>query len=75
MCFAPNRVYAGHSSIVHSLAFNAEGSVLVSGSADQTIAFWNVQQGTMRHRMLEKHSRHVMSFDVYTGRDRSLVCK
>jgi len=40
--FAPVATLTGHSQDVLSTAFAAEGGVLVSGSADQTVRLWDV---------------------------------
>ena len=33
----------GHSYSVNSVAFNANGTILASGSSDKTIKLWNVE--------------------------------
>jgi len=38
-------VFSGHDAYVHSLAFSLDGTLLVSGSDDNTIKLWDVQTG------------------------------
>lgn len=39
------RVFQGHTSYVYCLAFNPQGTVLVSGSFDETLRLWDVNKG------------------------------
>lgn len=39
------RVLTGHQGTVHSIAFQANGSKLVSGGADKTVRIWDVAKG------------------------------
>ena len=36
----------GHSYYVNSVAFNTNGTILASGSSDNTIKLWNVETKT-----------------------------
>ena len=42
----------GHTAAVTSLAFNADGSRLVSGSADRTAIIWSTAGGTREHTLV-----------------------
>lgn len=37
----------GHTSYVYCLAVNPQGTIIVSGSFDETIVFWDVQKGAL----------------------------
>jgi len=37
------KTMTGHTGIVHSLAFSAESSVLVTGGADWTVRCWDIK--------------------------------
>ncbi len=50
---------SGHSDHINSVAFKADGKVLVSGSEDHSIKLWNPQTGALLHTL----SRH--KEDVY----------
>jgi len=54
-------VIYGHAQLVGSLAFSSDGTLLVSGSDDETIALWDIQTGGLE----KAHSGH-------TGRVRSI---
>ncbi|NJL22304.1 MAG: protein kinase [Leptolyngbyaceae cyanobacterium SM1_3_5] len=51
---------AGHGEAVRSLSLSADGKILASGSADNTIRLWNLQTGELI-RTLEGHSAPVAS--------------
>ena len=38
-------VLCGHTSVIHSLAFSQDGTLLLSGSWDKTVRVWDVQTG------------------------------
>ena len=48
----------GHTEGISSLDFNRDGSLLASGSYDQTIRLWNVDTGALR-KTLEGHTKNV----------------
>ena len=52
------RQMAGHSKSVHSVAFSADGAVLVSGSDDETARVWGVQSGAELSRIMTGHDRN-----------------
>ncbi|MBE9156855.1 serine/threonine protein kinase [Nodosilinea sp. LEGE 06152] len=52
------RTLAGHQSWVMAVAFNPQQPVLVSGSLDDTLRFWNWQSGDLLHS-LKGHARGV----------------
>jgi len=41
----------GHSEEVKSVAFNPDGSILASGSDDQTVRLWEVSSGQCLHTL------------------------
>ena len=43
--------WEGHEDRVWSIAYDHSGSLLVSGSADQTVIIWDSATGTIRHRL------------------------
>lgn len=47
----PLHTLMGHSHIVRSLAINADGRILVSGSWDQTIKIWQLETGELLHTL------------------------
>ena len=50
----------GHSSCVRSVAFNHDGSRIVSGSYDKTVRVWNAATGTCE-ATLTGHDSYVLS--------------
>ncbi|KAI9785620.1 MAG: hypothetical protein M1816_000367 [Peltula sp. TS41687] len=50
----------GHSGAVSSVAFSADGKLIASGSADQTVKLWDAATGALQ-QTLEGHSGGVMS--------------
>ena len=36
------KTFTGHTSSIHSLSFSVESTVLLSGSADETVRVWDV---------------------------------
>eukprot|EP01051_Picozoa_sp_SAG22_P001453 SAG22_NODE_57_length_23647_cov_11.746688_7_plen_79_part_00 len=53
----------GGDSDVRSVAFDASGGTLASGSDDQTVKLWDVASGECL-RTLEGHSRHSAVYSV-----------
>ena len=43
------RVFVGHTSTVHDVAFSADGGTIVSGSEDSTAILWNAASGQGVH--------------------------
>lgn len=55
----PIVTFSGHTDIVYSVAFNSQGTILASGSADCKIKLWNVK--TRKCVNLLGHENHVRS--------------
>jgi WD40 repeat protein len=53
-------ILSGHENHIRSLAFSGDGSILASGSEDNTIKLWDVQQGQLL-RTLSGHTDDVTS--------------
>ncbi len=53
------RMLSGHENVIYSLAFDAEGRRLISGSGDKTARIWNVRTGQVE-QVLKGHS-----LDIY----------
>ncbi|KAF8298355.1 WD40 repeat-like protein, partial [Clavulina sp. PMI_390] len=51
----------GHSGLVHSVAFSCDGTLLASGSYDETIQLWDVQSQIPKGNTLRGHSSSVSS--------------
>jgi WD domain, G-beta repeat len=45
------RVLSGHAQGVNSVAFSADGTRIVSGSADQTARLWDARSGELLHEL------------------------
>ena len=43
----PAHVLRGHETVIYSLAFGPDDSVLASGSADATVRLWDLNEGTV----------------------------
>ena len=46
--------YEGHSDRVHSVVFSADGTIIVTGSSDNTVRIWNVET----EKELKKYEGH-----------------
>src|SRR5689334_4786420 len=57
------RILEGHQDAIMSLAFDLQGRILASASADTTIKFWDVRTGELL-RTLKGHSRAVTSLAI-----------
>jgi small GTP-binding protein len=62
------RTLEGHRGVVHSVAFDPQGGMLASGSADATVKLWDVESGNLL-RTLEDHQYMVncLAFDPRGG--------
>jgi predicted NACHT family NTPase/tRNA A-37 threonylcarbamoyl transferase component Bud32 len=54
------RILEGHTDVIRSIAFSPDGSLLASGSDDNTIRIWRVENGSLYHT-LEGHTRWIRS--------------
>ena len=55
----------GHTEVVRSVAFSADGQVLASGSHDNTIRLWEVSTGNNLRWFYNRSSSNEYSNDVY----------
>ncbi|KAL7940609.1 hypothetical protein V8C42DRAFT_337100 [Trichoderma barbatum] len=53
----------GHSGMVNSVAFSADGRYLASGSADRTVKIWDATTGKERQTLNINTTIHTISFD------------
>ncbi len=53
-------ILKGHSNDVRSVAFNADGTSIVSGSRDNTVRVWDAITGTLI-RTIEGHTNDVFA--------------
>lgn len=51
MTGALQQTLEGHSDLVWSVAFSLDGQLLVSGSSDQKIRFWDIANGTLQQTL------------------------
>jgi WD40 repeat protein len=63
------RVFRGHTSSILSLAFDAQGKRLASGSIDQTACIWNPQTGACI-QVLKGHTKPIYSASFAPQGDR-----
>ncbi|MCP4219081.1 MAG: peptidase C14 [bacterium] len=50
------KILKGHTSVVNDLAFSGDGKYLVSGSHDNSVKIWNMEDFTLHHTILEHTS-------------------
>ncbi|KAL6873571.1 hypothetical protein ACP4OV_013653 [Aristida adscensionis] len=63
-----------HRGCVNTVAFNAEGSVLLSGSDDRTVALWNWERAAPTFAFHTGHSNNVLNAQfMHFSDDRSIV--
>lgn len=62
----PKCVLSGHSAPIDTLCFNHDGSLLVSGSRDDTIRIWDTQTGQCVH-VLTGHTGPIYSVGFDSG--------
>ena len=55
----PNKILKGHNDNIWSIAFNPDGTKIVSGSSDRTVKIWNSQTGQCL-KTLSGHNRPVL---------------
>ena len=60
-------VLSGHTDEVRSLAFSSDGTLLVSGSHDETISLWDIQTGGMVKTFCG-HTNSVRSVSISSDR-------
>jgi WD40 repeat protein len=58
----------GHKSTIYSLDFSKEGSILVSGSADNTVRLWDVKKGISDHSNEDEHYLGKVKMDIDENR-------
>lgn len=56
----PDKILKGHHDNIWSIAFNSDGTKIVSGSSDRTIKIWNSQTGQCL-KTISGHNRPVLS--------------
>jgi len=73
-------VLSGHTGGVRSLAFSSDGTLLVSGSNDQTVKLWDVQTGGVVNTF-HGHTNCVLSVSIsvdcatiVSGSDDKIIC-
>ena len=66
----PKRTLTGHATIVTSVSFSPDSSLLASGSWDKTIRLWDTMTGTLK-QTLTGHTDNV--FSVSFSLDGSLL--
>ena len=64
------KVLEGHTEKVTSLAFSPDGSLLASGSSDDTVILWNVETGEQL-RTFEGHQGNV--YDIAFSPDGAML--
>lgn len=62
----------GHTGLIHSLAFSAESSVLVTGGSDWTVRCWDVKSGN--NRAMSTTNTRTGVVETYDHCLKSLIC-
>ncbi len=58
----------GHANTIWALAFTPDGKTLVSGSADQTVKFWDTASGQLRETIVPGESGTSSGKGAFSGR-------
>jgi serine/threonine protein kinase/WD40 repeat protein len=58
----------GHTNTIWALAFSPDGKTLVSGSADQTVRFWDIASGRLREMIVPGESGTSAGMGAASGR-------
>lgn len=66
-----SRLFSGHTSFVFCLAYSPTGSLLASGSFDETVKLWDISTGKLL-RTLPAHSDPVSG--IAFSRDGTILC-
>jgi WD40 repeat protein len=53
-----------HTDTITSLAFTPDGSILVSGSEDSTVKFWDVESGRLIRTLYAEEGGHVLALSI-----------
>ena len=69
----PNKILKGHDDNIWSIAFNLDGTKIVSGSSDRTVKIWNSQTGQCL-KTLFGHNRPVLSVAFSPGGNTVASC-
>ena len=59
--YISHTVLRGHSDSVNSVVFSPDGSILTSGSSDETIRLWNSKTGALIRTLTEEDTSGVYS--------------
>ena len=73
-------VLSGHTSLVRSVTFSSDGTLLVSGSGDMTVKLWDIQTGGVV-KTFHGHTKDVVSVSISadctmiaSGSDDKTIC-
>ena len=68
------RTLEKHSGSVNTVSFNADGDILVSGSDDREITFWDWETGSVKLSFNSGHRNNVLHAKILPETDdRSIV--